>query len=138
MKQIFINLAVTDVSKSMEFYTALGFTNNPQFSDESGKCMVWEENIFLMILSHEKFASFATKPIADTKNTLAGLFSLSMNSLDEVNAFMDKGLKAGGVEPHEMRDYGFMQQRTLEDFDGHTWEVFYMDMSKFPQGEAKE
>ncbi len=138
MKQIFINLAVTDVSKSMEFYAALGFTNNPQFSDDTGKCMVWEENIFLMILSHEKFASFATKPIADTKNTLAGLFSLSMNSLDEVNAFMDKGLKAGGVEPSEMKDYGFMQQRTLEDFDGHTWEVFYMDMSKFPQGEASE
>lgn len=134
MKQIFINLAVTDVSKSMEFYTALGFANNPQFSDDTGKCMVWEENIFLMILSHEKFASFATKPIADTKNTLAGLFSLSMNSLDEVNAFMEKGLAAGGKEPHEMRDYGFMQQRTLEDFDGHTWEVFYMDMSKFPQG----
>jgi len=134
MKQIFINLAVTDVSKSMEFYTALGFANNPQFSDDTGKCMVWEENIFLMLLSHEKFASFATKPIADTKNTLAGLFSLSMNSLDEVNAFMEKGLTAGGKEPHEMRDYGFMQQRTLEDFDGHTWEVFYMDMSKFPQG----
>jgi len=134
MKQIFINLAVTDVVKSMEFYTALGFTNNPQFSDDTGKCMVWEENIFLMILSHEKFASFATKPIADTKNTLAGLFSLSMNSLDEVNAFMDKGLQAGGIEPSEMKDYGFMQQRTLEDFDGHTWEVFYMDMSKFPQG----
>ena len=136
MKQIFINLAVTDVSKSMEFYAALGFTNNPQFSDHTGKCMVWEENIFLMILSHEKFASFATKPIADTKNTLAGLFSLSMNNLDEVNAFMNKGLKAGGVEPSEMKDYGFMQQRTLEDFDGHTWEVFYMDMSKFPKGEA--
>ncbi len=135
MKQIFINLAVTDVSKSMEFYAALGFTNNPQFSDDTGKCMVWEENIFLMILSHEKFASFATKPIADTKNTLAGLFSLSMNSLDEVNAFMEKGLQAGGVEPSEMKDYGFMQQRTLEDFDGHTWEVFYMDMSKFPKGQ---
>ena len=136
MKQIFINLTVTDVSKSMEFYAALGFTNNPQFSDDTGKCMVWEENIFLMILSHEKFASFATKPIADTKNTLAGLFSLRVDSLDEVNAFMDKGLKAGEKEPHEMRDYGFMQQRTLEDFDGHTWECFYMDMSKFSQGEA--
>ena len=136
MKQIFINLAVTDVTKSMEFYSALGFTNNPQFSDDSGKCMVWEENIFLMILSHEKFASFTTKPIADTKNTLAGLFSLSMNSLDEVNAFMEKGLKAGGTEPSEMKDYGFMQQRTLEDFDGHTWECFYMDMSKFPQSQS--
>lgn len=132
-KQIFINLAVKDPAKSMEFYTALGFTNNRQFSDESGKCMVWDDNIFLMILSHEKFASFASKPIADTKNALAGLFSLSFDSVEEVNNTMTNGLKAGGIEPNEMRDYGFMQQRTIEDFDGHTWEIFYMDMSKFPK-----
>lgn len=132
-KQIFINLAVKDVQKSMDFYTALGFTNNPQFSDDSGKCMVWSDNIFVMILSHEKFASFATKPLADTKSSLAGLFSVSLDSVEEVNKVMENGLKAGGIEPHEMRDYGFMQQRTIEDFDGHTWEVFYMDMSKFPQ-----
>jgi uncharacterized protein len=131
-KQIFINLAVKDLQKSMDFYTALGFTNNPQFSDESGKCMVWCENIFVMILTHEKFALFATKPIADTKNSLAGLFSLSLDSLDEVNNLMANGLKAGGIEPNEMKDYGFMQQRTIEDFDGHTWEVFFMDISKFP------
>ena len=131
-KQIFINLAVNDVQKSMDFYTALGFTNNPQFSDDSGKCMVWSDNIFVMILSHEKFASFATKPLADTKSSLAGLFSVSLDSVEEVNTVIENGLKAGGIEPHEMRDYGFMQQRTIEDFDGHTWEVFYMDMSKFP------
>ncbi len=131
-KQIFINLAVKDVEKSMQFYSALGFTNNPQFSDEAGKCMVWSENIFVMILSHEKFAGFATKPIADTKTSLAALFSLSVDSVDEVNNMVNNGLKAGGTEPHEMRDYGFMQQRSIEDFDGHTWEVFYMDMSKFP------
>lgn len=132
-KQIFINLAVKDVQKSMDFYTALGFTNNPQFSDDSGKCMVWSDNIFVMILSHEKFASFATKPLADTKSSLAGLFSVSLDSVEEVNKVMENGLKAGGIEPHEMRDYGFMQQRTIEDFDGHTWEIFHMDMSKFPQ-----
>jgi uncharacterized protein len=131
-KQIFINLAVKDVQKSMDFYTALGFTNNPQFSDDAGKCMVWCENIFLMILSHEKFASFATKPIADTKSSLAGLFSLSMDSPEEVNSVIENGLKAGGIEPHEIRDYGFMQQRSIEDFDGHTWEIFYMDLSKMP------
>jgi predicted lactoylglutathione lyase len=123
---------VKDPAKSMEFYTALGFTNNPTFSDESGKCMVWGDNIFLMILSHEKFASFATKPIADTKTNLAGLFSLSFDSLEDVNTTMTNGLNAGGLEPNEMRDYGFMQQRTIEDFDGHTWEIFHMDMSKFP------
>ena len=131
-KQIFINLAVKDLQKSMDFYTAMGFTNNPQFSDETGKCMVWSENIFVMILTHEKFASFATKPIADTKSNLAGLFSLSLDSIDEVNSLMTNGLKAGGTEPNEMKDYGFMQQRTIEDFDGHTWEFFYMDITKFP------
>ena len=132
-KQIFINLAVKDLQKSMDFYTALGFTNNPQFSDATGKCMVWSDNIFVMILTHEKFAGFATKPIADTKTKLAGLFSLSVESVDDVNRITANGLKAGGIEPNEMRDYGFMQQRTIEDPDGHTWEVFYMDMSKFPK-----
>ena len=131
-KQIFINLAVNDLQKSLDFYTALGFTNNPQFSDAEGKCMVWSVNIMVMLLTHKKFASFATKPLADTKANLAALFSLSTASVEEVNSIMKNGLDAGGTEPHEMRDYGFMQQRTIEDFDGHSWEIFYMDMSKFP------
>jgi uncharacterized protein len=131
-KQIFINLAVRELQRSMNFYTALGFSNNPQFSDDTGKCMVWSENIFVMLLTHEKFASFATKPIADAKSGLGGLFSLSVDSVEEVNKIMTNGLNSGGTEPHEMRDYGFMQQRTIEDPDGHTWEFFYMDMTKFP------
>tara|TARA_R110002124_G_scaffold6186_10_gene37752 strand:- start:741 stop:1151 length:411 start_codon:yes stop_codon:yes gene_type:complete len=131
-RQVFINLAVKDLKKSMAFYSALGFTNNPQFSDDTAKCMVWSENIFVMIMTHEKFAGFATKPIADTKRVLAGLFSLSVDSVEEVNKIVSAGIKAGGVEPTEMKDYGFMQQRTIEDFDGHTWEVFYMDITKFP------
>ena len=132
-KQIFINLAVTDLAKSMEFYASLGFSNNPQFSDEMGKCMVWSESIFVMLLTHEKFSLFSTKPIADTKTNIAGLFSLSMDNVEEVNKIVDAGLKAGGIEPSEMKDYGFMVQRTIEDFDGHTWEIFFIDMSKFPQ-----
>jgi predicted lactoylglutathione lyase len=135
-KQIFINLAVKDLQKSVDFYTALGFTNNPQFSDDSGKCMVWGENIFVMLLTHEKFAAFATKPLADTKSKVAALFSLSFDSIEEVNHTMTQGLQAGGIEPSEARDYGFMQQRTIEDFDGHTWEIFYMDMTKFPTEQA--
>ena len=135
-KQIFINLAVSELEKAMAFYTALGFTNNPQFSDDAGKCMVWSDTIYVMLLSHEKFKSFTDKAIADTKSKIAGLFSLSVDSLDEVNSMMEKGLKAGGIEPNEMRDYGFMQQRTIEDFDGHTWEIFYMDVSKFPGEEG--
>lgn len=133
MKQIFLNFAVTDVQKSMDFYTALWFSNNPLFSDETAKCMVWSNSIFVMIMNHEKFSTFITKPIADTKNSVAWLFSLSVESPDEVNRIVESGLAAGGIEPNEMRDYGFMQQRTIEDPDGHTWEIFYMDMSKFPK-----
>jgi predicted lactoylglutathione lyase len=135
-KQIFINLAVKDLDKSQDFYAALGFKNNPQFSDNSGKCMVWSENIFVMIMTHEKFASFASKPIADTKMSLAGIFALSVESIDEVNNIVTNGINAGGTEPNDIRDYGFMQQRTIEDFDGHTWEIFYMDMTKFPAGQT--
>ena len=130
--QIFINLAVYDLQKSMDFYSALGFKNNPQFSDNSAKCMVWGENIFVMIMTKERFATFATKPIADTKSNVAALFSLSVESLDVVNSILSNGLAAGGTEVNELKDYGFMQQRTIEDFDGHTWEIFYMDVSKFP------
>jgi hypothetical protein len=133
MKQVFINLAVTDVDRSMQFYTQLGFTNNPQFSDDQSKCMVWSESIFVMIMTHEKFKTFTRKPIADTKNNIAGLFALSVDSVDQVNQVVENGLKAGGTEPMPMTDYGFMQLRKIEDHDGHTWEIFFMDMSKLPK-----
>ncbi len=136
MKQVFINLAVKDLAKSMAFYTAMGFTNNPQFSDDTAKCMVWSDSIFVMIMTREKFSGFVTKPIADTKNNVSGIYSLSVESVDKVNEIMSNALAAGGIEPNEMRDYGFMQQRTIEDMDGHTWEVFYMDVSKFPTEQA--
>jgi predicted lactoylglutathione lyase len=132
--QVFINLAVKDPEKSMEFYTKMGFTVNPQFSDDTAKCLVWSENIFVMIMTHEKFKTFATKPLADTKNNLAGLFSLSVESVDKMNEIADNAVQAGGTEPKPMQDYGFMQLRNVEDFDGHTWEIFYMDMSKMPKG----
>jgi len=133
--QVFINLAVADISKSLAFYTQLGFTNNPQFSDDSTKCMVWSESIFVMIMTHEKFSGFVTKPIADTKNYTAALFALSVESLDKVNEMAEKGVAAGGIEPVPFADYGFMQKRNVEDPDGHIWEIFYMDMSKFPGGQ---
>lgn len=131
-KQIFINLPVKDLQKSVDFYTALGFTNNPQFSDDTGKCMVWNENIFVMLLTHEKFSNFASKPIAESHSAISALFSLSVESPEEMNRIMTNGLNAGGTEPVKMRDHGFMQERTIEDFDGHTWEIFFMDLSKFP------
>lgn len=131
-KQVFINLPVKDLQKSMDFYTAMGFTNNPQFSDDTAKCMVWSDHIFVMILTHEKFSSFTNKPISNTKQAIAVINSLSVDSAEEVNSIVANAVKAGGFEPNDIRDYGFMQQRTIEDPDGNTWEVFFMDMSKFP------
>ncbi len=130
--QIFINLPVVDLQKSVSLYVAIGFTINPQFSDDTATCMVWEDSIFVMLLSHSKFLSFINKPIADTINTQAALYSISVESLARVNTIVGDAVEAGAVEPNEMRDYGFMQQRTIEDFDGHTWEFFYMDLSKLP------
>ena len=131
--QIFINLPVKDLERSLNFYTKMGFTNNPQFSDDSGKCMVFSDEIFVMLLTHEKFKAFITRPITDVSKTISALFSISVESLDRVNEISDNALSGGGKEPVEAKDYGFMQQRTIEDPDGHIWEIFYMDMSKFPQ-----
>lgn len=132
-KQIFINLAVHNVNQSADFYTALGFTENPQFSDGENKCMMWSDSIYLMLLNHKKFGSFVQKPIADSKTTTAAIYSLSFDTLEEMNNTMEKGKNAGGQEINEAIDYGFMIQRSIEDADGYLWELFYMDMSKIPQ-----
>lgn len=131
--QIFINLAVSDLDKSAKLYTNMGFNINPAFSDDSAKCLVWSEEIFLMIMTKDRFKTFATKPLADTKTGLAGIYAISVESLEKVNTITDNALKGGALEPKPLQDHGFMQLRTIEDFDGHTWEIFFMDMSKFPQ-----
>jgi predicted lactoylglutathione lyase len=133
-KQIFINLPVSDLKRSMEFYTAIGFVNNPQFTDETSACMAWSENIFVMILTFPRFESFITKPRANTSETVAVINSILVGSNEEVHAFMEKALAAGGTEPTEPKDYGFMIQRSFQDPDGNEWEVFFMDMSKLTLG----
>lgn len=131
-KKIFINLPVADLKKAMAFYTATGFTNNPQFTDETAACMVLTEEIYVMLLTHSKFSQFTQKEIGNTFKTASVINSLSVDSNEEVNTMIERALKAGGKEPHEAKDYGFMQQRSFEDLDGHLWEVLYMDLSKFP------
>ena len=131
-KQIFINLPVVNLQKSAEFYAALGFVMNPQFSDNQAKCMVWSDHIYVMILTHDKFKEFTQKPIYNPDSHISSLYSLALDSVDNVHKLMEKGLQAGGKEPNETRDLGFMIQRTLEDPDGHTWELFHMDFSKLP------
>ena len=132
-KQVFINLPVIDLQKSIAFYEAIGFTNNPQFTDETAACMIWSDTIYIMLLTHDKLKQFTSKTIVDAKTSVEVSISLSLENNDEVNAFAEKALKAGGKEPSDPQDYGFMYQRGVEDPDGHHLEVFYMDMSKFPQ-----
>jgi len=131
--QIFVNLPVNDLKRSMDFYTAAGFTNNPAFTDETAACMVYSEEIFVMLLTHAKFLEFTSKTIADTRTSAAAILSLSTSGVDQLNGIMEKALAAGAKEPTEAKDYGFMQQRSFEDPDGHNWELIYMDMSKMPQ-----
>ncbi|NOT37251.1 MAG: glyoxalase/bleomycin resistance/extradiol dioxygenase family protein [Saprospiraceae bacterium] len=128
--QIFLNFPISDLAASIAFYEALGFVNNPSFSDETVKCMALSEDFFVMCMTRERFLSFATKPLADTKATIAGLYSIGVDSLYTIHKLVDAAVMAGGKEIGELKDYGFMQVRTVEDPDGHSWEVFFFDMSK--------
>jgi predicted lactoylglutathione lyase len=130
--KIFINLPVADLKKSMVFYEAIGFKNNPQFTDETAACMVVSEEIYVMILTHEKFSQFITKSISDSKTQASAILSLEMESIEKVDGLVLKALAAGGNESREAMVLDFMYQRSVEDPDGHNWEFFFMDMSKFP------
>jgi hypothetical protein len=131
--KIFINLPVKDLKKAMDFYSRIGFVNNTQFTDSTAACMVYSEEIYVMLLTHNKFLEFTKKPIADTSKTTSVILSLSAENNDKLNDTVDRAIKAGGTELSEPKDYGFMQQRSFEDLDGHHWEVVHMDMSKVPQ-----
>jgi len=125
---IFVNLPVADLAAARAFYEAIGFTNNPQFTDETAACMVLTDTIHVMLLTHEKFAQFTPKKIADAKTTSEVLICISAESREEVDEITGKALAAGGSEPREKQDYGFMYGRSFEDPDGHIWEPMWMDM----------
>ncbi len=127
--KMFVNLPVSDLKKSMVFYEALGFTFNPQFTDDTAACMVISEHNYAMLLTHAKWKQFSSKPIADTHKTASVAIALALDSKQAVDDLAAKAVKAGGREPSPKRDYGFMVQRTFEDLDGHTWEPFFMDPS---------
>lgn len=124
---IFVNLPVADLPRAAKFYEALGFTNNPQFSDETASCMVLSDAIYVMLLTHAKWSGFTTRPICPRGSSEVSL-ALSCDSRDAVNALIDAGTAAGGradVNPPE--DHGFMFQRTICDPDDHIWEPFWMN-----------
>ncbi len=125
---IFVNLPVADLAAARAFYEAIGAVNNPQFTDETGACMVFSEIIHVMLLTHGKFAQFTPKKIADAHTTSEVLICISAESREAVDDIAEKALAAGGREPREAQDYGFMYSRFFEDPDGHIWEPMWMDL----------
>lgn len=132
-KQIFVNLPVKDLEKSKGFFSKLGFSFNPKFTDDNAACMVIGENIFAMLLVEKFFKSFIKKEICDTKASAEGIFAISVEGRQAVDEMMGKALQAGATEPRAAQDYGWMYGRSFEDVDGHLWEVFCMDESKMPE-----
>lgn len=126
-RMLFVNLPVADLAASRRFYEALGFTINPQFSDETAACVVVSEAIYFMILTHEKFESFATLPRPDATATTGAMYALSCDSRAAVDAMTQAALAHGGRETAPVRDLGFMYNRTFTDPDGHVFEPMWMD-----------
>ncbi len=125
---IFVNIAVKDLEKSKTFFQSLGFSFNPQFTDETAASMVIDDNIYFMLLTENKFSSFIKeRAISDTNLVTEALYAISMNSREEVDAFMDKVMIAGGTAFREPEDYGYMYARSFTDLDGHIWEILWMD-----------
>lgn len=132
-KQIFINLPVTDLSESKDFYDALGFKNNPNFSDDTAACMVWSEAIIVMLLTHTKWKTFTSRPIPPSSSSEV-MLALSCESREEVDRLNTLANHHGGTaDINPKQDLGFMYNRNLADPDGHVWEMFWMDPSAIPQ-----
>jgi uncharacterized protein len=132
-KMIFVNLPVKDLKASMAFYTVLGFSNNPQFTDEAAACMVWSDAIFVMLLTHPKWKSFTSRPIPPSTSSEV-LLALSLDSRAAVDAMNNAAAANGGyADINPKQDLGFMYNRSLADLDGHVWEAFWMDPAAIPQ-----
>lgn len=125
---IFVNLPVTDLNRSIAFYEAVGAQKNPMFSDETAACMVLSETIFVMLLTHQKWASFGDVPILDANKGAQVFLCLSRDDRASVDAVVEKAMAAGGrADPTPSQDHGFMYGRSFRDPDGHIWENVWMD-----------
>jgi predicted lactoylglutathione lyase len=125
--KLFVNLPVKDVAKAKSFYTALGFTLNPQFSDDTTGCVVLSPDLYVMLLSEPKFQGFSPRPLPDPRATTGMLLALSCDSRDQVQALCEAAFAAGGRKYKEAQDHGFMYAWGFEDPDGHVWEPVWMD-----------
>ena len=134
-KEIFVNLPVKDLEVTKNFFSKLGFTFNPKFTDEKAACMIIGENIYAMLLTEDFFKNFTKKSIADASKATEIITCISVNSRNEVDELVNKAIAAGGVEYSEPQDHGWMYYRVFEDPDKHQWEVMYGDESQFPQND---
>lgn len=131
-RMIFVNLPVTDLAASMGFYKALGFENNPHFTDETAACMVWSETISVMLLTHAKWRQFTDRPIPPATSSEV-MLALSCDSREAVDAMNESaGRNRGTSDINPIQDLGFMYSRSLADLDGHVWEVMWMDPAAIP------
>lgn len=125
--QIFVNLPVKDLRKSIEFFTGLGFSFNARFTDDTATCMIVADNIFVMLLTERKFQLFTPNTICDATGSTEVLLALSMENRAEVDDMVRKAVAGGGATYNEPKDHGFMYQHGFQDPDGHIWEIFWMD-----------
>jgi predicted lactoylglutathione lyase len=125
--KIFVNLPVKDLSRSVEFFTKLGYSFNPQFTDETATCMNVGDDAYVMLLTKSKFGEFTKKPIVDASNQTEVLLAISASSREGVDELADAALASGGSEANDPVDHGFMYSRSFHDPDGHVWEVMWMD-----------
>ena len=130
-RMIFVNLPVKDLKASMAFYTALGFTNNPHFTDDTAACMVWSKEINVMLLTHDKWRQFTNRPIPATTSSEV-MLALSCDSREAVDAMNNAAKQSGTADINPVQDLGFMYSRALTDPDGHIWEPFWMDPAAVP------
>ena len=133
-KQIYVNLPVKDMERTKAFFSSLGFSFNPQFTNEQGACMVVSDNIYVMLLTESFFQTFTQKPVADANKVTEVLVCLSCESREHVDELVAKARAAGGKVPRAPQDHGFMYGHGFEDLDGHIWELAYMEASASAQG----
>ena len=131
-KQIFLNIPVADLPKSMSFYQALGYALNPQFTGDGAACVVISETIFVMLGTHAKFREFTPKEICDTSKAVEVLINLSCESRQEVDDLVAKAVAAGGSTYDKAEDFGFMYTHSFVDPDGHGWGLFHIDAPQPP------
>jgi predicted lactoylglutathione lyase len=137
--KIFVNLPVSDLKKTMTFFSELGFTVNPMFTNENAACMVISEDIYSMLLVEKFFKSFIPdKEICDTKKSSEAIIALSANTRKEVDELIGRAVSAGGSEYRQALDYGWMYGRAFQDINGHILEIIYMDMTAIPEEMKKK